>query len=312
MMDAPKTVALKADFAELDRLLRESAADAVLDDDEKFELRELGERLSRDRVRYLRNRAFDLVRERWTQPDSTPLTMLRWLEQVVKTLDASADPPAVEADAFFSPGEDCLRKLRELCLSAKRSIDVCVYTIADDQLDLAQACARPQRAWIVQQRQLDRRLEAHQAPLVSTIVEGSRQLCAEHRVAAHLHAGRRVDGLIDHHADDRLTEALIDAHRRGLTVRILSDNHKVHDTGSDVHRLRDRGIDVRLDDSDFHMHHKFALFDGARLANGSFNWTRGASTGNEENLVVTDDVRLVRAFAERFGRLWDRFAPDRQ
>ena len=241
MMDTPRTFASKADFAELDRLLRESAADAVLDDDEKFELREVGERLSRDRVRYLRNRAFDLVRERWAQPDpdldQAPLTMLRWLEQVVKTLDASVDPPAVEADAFFAPGEDCLRKLRELCLGAKRSIDVCVYTIADD----------------------------------------------------------------------RLTEALIDAHRRGLTLRILSDNHKVHDTGSDVHRLRDRGIDVRLDDSDFHMHHKFALFDGARLANGSFNWTRGASTGNEENLVVTDDVRLVRAFSERFGRLWDRF-----
>ncbi|MES2672375.1 MAG: phospholipase D-like domain-containing protein [Pseudomonadota bacterium] len=246
MTAASKTVALKADFAELDRLLRESAADAVLDDDEKFELRELGGSLSRDRVRYLRNRAFDLVRERWTQPgpglDPTPLTMLRWLEQVVKTLDASADPPAVEADAFFAPGEDCLRKLRELCVGAKRSIDACVYTIADD----------------------------------------------------------------------RLTEALIDAHRRGLTVRILSDNHKVHDTGSDVHRLRDRGIDVRLDDSDFHMHHKFALFDGARLANGSFNWTRGASIGNEENLVVTDDVRLVRAFAERFERLWGRFALDRR
>ena len=245
MMDAPRTFASKADFAELDRLLRESAADAVLDDDEKFELRELGERLSRDRVRYLRNRAFDLVRERWAQPDpdldQAPLTMLRWLEQVVKTLDASVDPPAVEADAFFAPGEDCLRKLRELCLGAKRSIYVCVYTIADD----------------------------------------------------------------------RLTEALIDAHRRGLTVRILSDNHKVHDTGSDVHRLRDRGIDVRLDDSDFHMHHKFALFDGARLANGSFNWTRGASTGNEENLVVTDDVRLVGAFAERFELLWERFGPER-
>lgn len=231
------------DFAELDRLLRESATDAILDDDEKFELRELGGTLNRERVRYLRNRAFDLVRERWTQPDpgldSTPLTMLRWLEQVVKTLDASADPPAVEANAFFAPGEDCLRKLRELCLGAKRSIDACVYTIADD----------------------------------------------------------------------RLTDALIDAHRRGLTVRILSDNLKVHDTGSDVHRLRDRGIDVRLDDSDFHMHHKFALFDGMRLANGSFNWTRGASTGNEENLVVTDDVRLVRAFSERFGRLWERFGP---
>lgn len=236
MSDAPKT-----DFAALDRLLRESATDAVLDDDEKFELRELGSGLSRDRVRYLRNRAFDLVRERWAQPESAQPTMLRWLEQVVKTLDASVDPPTVEADAFFALGENCLRKLRELCLRAKRSIDVCVYTIADD----------------------------------------------------------------------RLTEALIDAHRRGLTVRILSDNHKAHDTGSDVHRLRDLGIDVRLDDSDFHMHHKFAVFDAARLANGSFNWTRGASAGNEENLVVTDDVRLVRSFGARFELLWARFGPGR-
>ena len=240
MIDSAKT-----DFSELDRLLRESAADAVLDDEEKFELRELGGSLSRDRVRYLRNRAFDLVRERWTQPgpadqNQARLTMRHWLEQVVKTLDASVDPPAVEASAFFAPGEDCLRKLRELCLGAKRGIDVCVYTISDD----------------------------------------------------------------------RLTEALIDAQRRGLKVRILSDNHKVHDSGSDVHRLRDRGIDVRLDDTDFHMHHKFALFDGVRLASGSFNWTRGASTGNEENLVVTDDVRLVRSFGARFERLWGKFAPD--
>lgn len=232
------TAFAQTDFAELDRLLRESAADAVLDDEEKFELRELGGGLSRDRVRYLRNRAFDLVRERWAQPDTAPLAMLHWLEQVVKTLDASADPPAVEASAFFAPGEDCLRKLRELCLGAKRGIDVCVYTIADD----------------------------------------------------------------------RLTEALIDAHRRGLAVRILSDDQKVHDSGSDVIRLRDRGIEVRLDDTDFHMHHKFALFDGARLASGSFNWTRGASTGNEENLVVTDDVRLVRSFGARFELLWAKFA----
>lgn len=227
------------DFAELDRLLRDSAADAVLDNDEKIELRELGEGLSRDRVRYLRNRAFDLVRERWSQPEAAPLDLLRWLEQVVKTLDAGVDPPPVEAQAYFAPGEDCLRKLRELCLGAKRAIDVCVYTISDD----------------------------------------------------------------------RLCDALVDAHRRGVKIRILSDDHKIHDDGSDVIRLRDRGIDVRLDDTAFHMHHKFALFDGARLASGSFNWTRGASTGNEENLVVTDDARLVRGFGGHFERLWGKFAP---
>ena len=225
------------DFSELDRLLRDSAADAVLDDAEKFELREIGSGLSRDRVRYLRNRAFALVRERWSEPQAVQLDLLRWLEQVVRTLDAGADPPPVEADAYFAPGDDCLRRLRELCLGAKRTIDVCVYTIADD----------------------------------------------------------------------RLCDALLDAHRRGVAVRILSDDHKVHDAGSDVLRLRDRGLDVRLDDTAFHMHHKFALFDRQRLASGSFNWTRSASEGNEENLVVTDDARLVRAFAAHFDGLWEKF-----
>jgi mitochondrial cardiolipin hydrolase len=225
------------DFSELDRLLRDSAADAVLDDAEKFELRQIGSGLSRDRVRYLRNRAFDLVRERWSGPEVASLDLLRWLEQVIRTLDAGADPPPVEAHAYFAPGEDCLRRLRELCMGAKRSVDVCVYTVSDD----------------------------------------------------------------------RLCDALLDAHRRGVAVRILSDDHKVHDAGSDVLRLRDRGLDVRLDDTAFHMHHKFALFDGQRLASGSFNWTRSASEGNEENLVVTDDVRLVRAFAGHFERLWGKF-----
>lgn len=225
------------DFSELDRLLRDSAADALLDDAEKFELRQIGSGLSRDRVRYLRNRAFDLVRERWSGPEAASLDLLRWLEQVIRTLDANVDPPPVEAHAYFAPGEDCLRRLRELCLGAKRSVDVCVYTVSDD----------------------------------------------------------------------RLCDALLDAHRRGVAVRILSDDHKVHDAGSDVLRLRDRGLDVRLDDTAFHMHHKFALFDGQRLASGSFNWTRSASDGNEENLVVTDDVRLVRAFSERFKTLWEQF-----
>jgi mitochondrial cardiolipin hydrolase len=228
-----------ADFAELDRLLRDSAIDGVLDEDEKFELRQIGDGLARDRVRYLRNRAFALVRERSSMADAVPLDLLRWLEQVIRTLDASADPPPVEAQAYFAPGDDCLRKLRELCLGAKRTIDVCVYTISDD----------------------------------------------------------------------RLCVALIDAHRRGVMVRILSDDEKIHDAGSDVLRLRDFGLDVRVDDSQFHMHHKFALFDCRRLATGSFNWTRNASVGNEENLLVTDDARLVRAFAERFERLWGRYAP---
>ena len=52
------------------------------------------------------------------------------------------------------------------------------------------------------------------------------------------------------------------------------------------------------------MHHKFALFDGATLATGSYNWTRGAWHDNQENLIITTDRRLVAAYTSVFERLW--------
>ena len=55
------------------------------------------------------------------------------------------------------------------------------------------------------------------------------------------------------------------------------------------------------------MHHKFAIFDGTRLLNGSYNGTRGAADMNYENLVDTDDPNLVAAFSAEFERLWKRF-----
>ena len=102
---------------------------------------------------------------------------------------------------------------------------------------------------------------------------------------------------------DYLIEAAV---RRGVRVRIVSDDDKSEDLGSDVDRLRAAGAQVVLDASEAHMHHKFAVFDGQQLVTGSFNWTRSASEVNAENLVVTDDPRLVGAFANEFERLWQR------
>ncbi|MCB1914974.1 MAG: hypothetical protein KDG52_04540 [Rhodocyclaceae bacterium] len=108
-------------------------------------------------------------------------------------------------------------------------------------------------------------------------------------------------------ADDRLTEAILAAHRRGLAIRILTDDDKRFDRGSDIARLRKAGIAVATDDGPAHMHHKFALFDGRVLVNGSFNWTRSASRANEENLLLTEDEAAVAAFSAHFEQLWRQF-----
>jgi mitochondrial cardiolipin hydrolase len=106
--------------------------------------------------------------------------------------------------------------------------------------------------------------------------------------------------------DDRITGAIVAAHRRGVFVRIITDNDKQYDQGSDIERLREAGIAVAVDESEHHMHHKFAVLDGSTLLNGSYNWTRSAATFNEENLIVTSDPALVATFARQFREMWQQ------
>ncbi len=107
--------------------------------------------------------------------------------------------------------------------------------------------------------------------------------------------------------DDRLSDSILGLARRGVRVRVLSDDDKASDRGSDLARLAAAGIDVAFDQSSAHMHHKFAIFDDARLLTGSFNWTRSATDENHENLLATSDPVLVGRYAAEFDRLWTRY-----
>ena len=109
--------------------------------------------------------------------------------------------------------------------------------------------------------------------------------------------------------DDRISDGLVGIARRGVRVRVVTDGAKAGDRGSDVDRLLEAGIALAVDDSDAHMHHKYAVFDGMRLLTGSFNWTRAATHENSENLLLTTEPTLVRAYAGEFDRLWSRYGP---
>lgn len=227
------------DLDSLDRRLRDSVQDHALSPQEKVELRELGNELPPDRVRFLRNRAFDIAREQTAASPADALALLKWLEQVVRTLDATSALPETLSSAYFSPGDACMQRLRGLCTGVRQTLDICVFTISDD----------------------------------------------------------------------RLTQGILEAHTRGVAVRIISDNDKQYDAGSDIRRMHEAGIAVHVDPSQYHMHNKFALFDGRQLANGSFNRTRTATEYNDENLVVTNDRNLVRSFAQEFEEMWGRYKP---
>ncbi len=110
-------------------------------------------------------------------------------------------------------------------------------------------------------------------------------------------------------SDDRITRALLAAHGRGVGVRIVTDNEKLYDEGSDIRELARAGIAIRVDNTPNHMHHKFAIADGKKLLTGSYNWTRSAALYNHENILITADKAVVAAYAKEFADLWAEMTP---
>ena len=103
-------------------------------------------------------------------------------------------------------------------------------------------------------------------------------------------------------------DAVARAHERGVKVRVISDDEQAHSTGSDLPSNRDAGIPVRTDAASTHMHHKFAIVDGATyLINGSFNWTRQAVLGNQENVVIARKTPSWRACSPKSSTRWGKF-----
>lgn len=131
--------------------------------------------------------------------------------------------------------------------------------------------------------------------------------CA-HRICRMIaSATRQIDICVFTITDDRVSEAIQEAHQRRVPIRIITDDDKSYDRGSDIDRFTRAGIPVRIDRSQHHMHHKFALFDSAYVLTGSYNWTRSAAENNEENFIITDDPALLYRFESEFEKLWNQY-----
>ncbi|WP_309398798.1 phospholipase D-like domain-containing protein [Cerasicoccus maritimus] len=229
-----------ADLATIEAALRQTLADGKISRSELQAVRGLlrDAELDRRELAILRAKIFDLARSQLDAGNA--LELIDWLEDASKTvLEIQRKPPQqIQSSAYFSPGVDCLNAIIGSLRSARKSLDICVFTITDD----------------------------------------------------------------------RIVEAILDARQRRVAVRIVTDNDKARDAGSDVRRMDRAGVAVKVDVAPDHMHHKFALIDGARLLTGSYNWTRSAASHNQENLLITNDGSAVEAYQAEFEKLWRTMA----
>ncbi len=107
-------------------------------------------------------------------------------------------------------------------------------------------------------------------------------------------------------SDEKLSGCLKAVHDKGIKVRIITDNNKMRDAGSQVKELARYGIEVKIDNSRYHMHNKFGIIDERICFTGSYNWTYTAQAHNQENLVITTNYTIVHKFIDEFAMLWEQ------
>lgn len=107
---------------------------------------------------------------------------------------------------------------------------------------------------------------------------------------------------------DGIARALVEAHKRGIEVKLIADNEQ---TGKmkrgQVTGIARAGVPVWLDSEHMSAHNKVMVLDAgqpsAQVITGSFNFTRAAQHKNAENVVfISGNDVLVRAYVANWQR----------
>ncbi len=116
-------------------------------------------------------------------------------------------------------------------------------------------------------------------------------------------AKTQIDGALYDLDSNPVATALINAHNRGVKVRIYTENTNAGE--DEIKRLHSAGIPVRDDgDNDGYMHHKFFVVDKRYVWTGSYNTTYNGAYRNNNNVLWFDSVRLASNFSNEFHNIY--------
>lgn len=113
-------------------------------------------------------------------------------------------------------------------------------------------------------------------------------------------------------------EALVQAHQRGVKVRVLLDNgfrsERMTATWNYVpaEELSLYGIPVVFDDEEAKIHHKLIICDANEVLTGSLNLSKNGANNNDENILLVKSSAIGKIYQREFDRLWEYFGQSEQ
>ena len=107
-----------------------------------------------------------------------------------------------------------------------------------------------------------------------------------------------------------LTQSLINASGRGVSVKLILDATNTHGNHSKFNLLRQKGIQVKTENFAGKLHSKSIIIDDLYTIIGSMNFSKSGEGANDENLVIIKNCDIAIFYKTFFQYLWQRI-PDK-
>lgn len=129
----------------------------------------------------------------------------------------------------------------------------------------------------------------------------------DHVVGLYAHARRYIYVSVYALTAPSVVKALVEAKRRGLDIRVITDRERLNDPKqqSAISTLRLAGVPIKINRHDGLMHLKQVVIDDAINVSGSANQTTSGNRYNDERLDIITDARLTAKAREKFMAMWN-------
>jgi len=118
--------------------------------------------------------------------------------------------------------------------------------------------------------------------------------------AGYINATQRTLDVCAHELDNKvIVEALVNAKRRGVNVRLVTETLYLEESG--VKALQAAGVPVVDDQRDGAlMHNKFMVFDNQAVWTGSMNFTENCAYKNDNHSIYILDAKIAENYSTKF------------
>lgn len=127
-----------------------------------------------------------------------------------------------------------------------------------------------------------------------------------HVVKLYDHAARYVYVAVYGLTSPLAVKALVEAKKRGVDVRIITDRERATDEKQQValSTLRLAGVPIKVNRHDGLMHLKQVVIDDEISTNGSMNHTTGGNRYNDERVDIIRDRAISLKARDKFLSMW--------